>query len=313
MINAVTWGWNSARGHYKSKKAKESLKILLETIDLTHVIIAFGAVQTTAFSTDIDYESKYTPSFQEIRDIIGLIHKQGKKVILKPTINCLDGTWRAHINFFDVDVPCEPKWSEWFKSYNNYILNFAKLAQEEKCDIFVIGCEMVQTDRRENEWRNLIKEVKEIFDGKISYNCDKYQEGNVKWWDAVDIISSSGYYPMGTWNENLNRIKTIVEKFNKPFMFMEVGCPSKKNNGFLPNKWDMKNTPDLEEQKRFYQEMFFESEKSGFVKGYGLWDWPVKLYKLKDAHKNCDYSFYGKPAEDIINKHFNTGRKKCQI
>lgn len=313
MINAVTWGWNSAKGSYKTKKAKESLNILLKMPALTHVIIAFGAVQSTAFSTEIDYESKYTPTIQEIREIIKLIHKQGKKVILKPTVNCLDGTWRAHINFFDIDVPCEPKWSEWFESYENYIVEFAKLAQEENCNMFVVGCEMVQTDRREDQWRILIDKVRQVYTGQIAYNCDKYQEENIKWWDAVDIISSSGYYPLGTWNDNLDRIKKTVEKFNKPFMFMEVGCPSKKNNGILPNKWDMKNITDLDEQKKFYQEMFIECEKSGFVEGYGLWDWPVKLYKIENASKNCDYSFYGKPAEDIIKKHFNMGGKKCQI
>ena len=29
-----------------------------------------------------------------------------------------------------------------------------------------------------------------------SYNCDKYGEDHVNWWDAVDCIASSGYYPL---------------------------------------------------------------------------------------------------------------------
>ncbi|MNN23996.1 hypothetical protein D3C81_1374100 [compost metagenome] len=52
------------------------------------------------------------------------------KVCLKPIVNCADGTWRAHINFFDKDVPCEPKWSEWFRSYTAFILHYAVIAQE---------------------------------------------------------------------------------------------------------------------------------------------------------------------------------------
>ena len=68
-------------------------------------------------------------------------------VILKPMVNVSDGTWRAHINFFDMDVPCEPKWSDWFKSYNDFILHYADIAEETGCEMFVIGCELVNADR----------------------------------------------------------------------------------------------------------------------------------------------------------------------
>lgn len=306
MIKAVTWGWNNHRGSYQTKEAKISLSLLLSKINLSHVILAFGAVQKTAFSTEINYEGINTPSKEEIREIIREIHRNNKKVILKPTVNCLDGTWRAHINFFDIDVPCEPKWSEWFESYRNYILEFSKLAEEEKCEMLVIGCEMVQTDRRESEWRELIKSVRKHYSGLITYNCDKYQENNILWWDALDYISSSGYYPIGTWEQNLKRIEKVVKKFNKPFMFMEVGCPSIKDNGKFPNKWDMLRIPDIEEQRKFYEELFEECQLFKFVKGYGIWDWPVKLYDLNKAEKNCDYSFYGKPAEAVIIKNFSS-------
>jgi len=304
LINAVTWGWNSGKGDYVKEESIKSLELLLDRINLSHVIIAFGAVQATPFSIEIDFQSGFTPSIDEVRFIIKKIHKSGKKVILKPTINCLDGSWRAHINFFDKDVPCEPKWSEWFESYNKYILAYAKLAQEESCDVFVIGCEMVQTDRREIEWRQLTKNVRRIYEGKISYNCDKYQEGNVGWWDAVDIISSSGYYPLGTWKDNLLRIEKAVNHYKKPFIFMEIGCPSKKNNGQLPNKWYMKTIPDENEQNKFYEEMFCETKKFAFVNGYGLWDWSLRLYEERNAKFDCSYDFYGKKAEKTINKYF---------
>lgn len=304
MINAVTWGWNSGKGDYLKIESQESLELLLNRIPLSHVIVAFGAVQDTPFSTEINFQGEFTPSIDEVRLVIRKIHKSGKKVILKPTVNCLDGSWRAHINFFDVDVPCEPKWSEWFESYNKYILAYAKLAQEESCDVFVIGCEMVQTDRRELEWRQLIKCVRKEFIGKISYNCDKYQEENLSWWDAVDTISSSGYYPLGTWRDNLLRIEKAVNYYKKPFMFMEVGCPSKKNNGQLPNKWDMEELPDENEQYKFYEEMFCETKKFDFVNGYGLWDWSLKLYEENNGKFDCSYNFYGKKAEKIIKKYF---------
>ena len=52
--------------------------------------------------------------------------------------------------------------------------------------LFIAGCEMVQTERREAEWRKVIAAIRRKYDRPVSYNTDKYQEHNVKWWDAVD-------------------------------------------------------------------------------------------------------------------------------
>lgn len=57
------------------------------------------------------------------------------------------------------------------------------------------GCEMTMTEHREAEWRALIAAVRQQYHGPVSYNCDKYGEDHVNWWDAVDCIASSGYYP----------------------------------------------------------------------------------------------------------------------
>jgi hypothetical protein len=66
--------------------------------------------------------------------------------------------------------------------------------------MFIAGCEMVMTQRRDVEWRKLIADIKSVFTGPISYNTDKYQEEHVDWWDCVDVISSSGYYPITDWD-----------------------------------------------------------------------------------------------------------------
>ena len=59
--------------------------------------------------------------------------------------------------------------------------------------MFIAGCEMVQSEHRENEWRKLISDIRMIYHGPVTYNTDKYQEDNVTWWDCVDYICSSGY------------------------------------------------------------------------------------------------------------------------
>lgn len=232
-------------------------------------------------------------------------HQLGLKVCLKPVVNCADGTWRAHINFLSPDVPGEPTWSDWFKSYENYLLHYAKIAEETKCEMFCIGCEMVQADRWEHEWRSLIAKVREVYSGVITYNCDKYQEERITWWDAVDVISSSGYYPEHTWDKQIERIEQVVNKWNKPFFFMEAGCPSRLGSAAVPNDWGHQGEASMEEQDRYYQTMFAKLDHVPWFSGYMLWDWPAALYNQEEAATNDDYCFYGKKAEQTIREYYS--------
>ena len=228
-------------------------------------------------------------------------------VALKPTVNCRNGTWRAHINFFDEDVPCEPKWCNWFSSYTDFQLHFARIAEKAGCEMFIAGCEMVQTQRREAEWRKLIGDIKSVYSGPVSYNTDKYQEHNVSWWDCVDIISSSGYYPINDWENQLDRIEKVVKKFGKPFFFAESGCMSVKGSNLVPNDWSVKGDVDLQGQADWYKAMFAACEKRDWVKGFGVWDWAGRQYSVQDAMTHGGYDIYAKPAEQVVAEFY--GRK----
>ena len=215
FIKGVTFAPFVPSGCLGTEEAKESLVKMKERTGADFVILAPGAVQETPISEEIDFRSERTMTDAELIDTIRQVKSLGLRVALKPTVNCADGTWRGHIHFFDVDVPCEPKWGNWFASYTAFQLHYAKIAEEEGCELFIAGCEMVMTEIREKEWRKLIADIREVFHGPVSYNTDKYQEGHVNWWDAVDVISSSGYYPADNWENQLDRIEAVVKKFDR--------------------------------------------------------------------------------------------------
>ncbi|MET3832257.1 hypothetical protein ABIC86_003729 [Paenibacillus sp. DS2363] len=240
----------------------------------------------------------------ELVDMIRYARTLGLRVILKPTVNCTDGTWRAHINFFDIDVPCEPKWKDWFRSYTAFQKHYAAIAEQEKCEMFIVGCEMVQSERRDQEWREVIAGVREVYTGLVSYNTDKYQEDHVKWWDAVDVISSSGYYPIGDWEAQLDRIEQVIAPYGKPFFFAEAGCPSRSGSAQVPNDWGLEGEVNTEEQERFYEAMFRHVSQRDWVRGFGLWDWSAHLHAEKDALTDDGYGVYGKPAEQVIRRFY---------
>lgn len=273
------------------------------------VTLAFGALQDHPQATEIKFRQEPTVTDEEVRLTIRRAKELGLQVCLKPVVNCLNGTWRAHINFFDHEVPGEPSWAEWFRSYTEFMLHYATIAEEEGCELFCIGCEMVQTDKREAEWRELIAKIRGAYTGPITYNCDKYQEDRVVWWDAVDVISVSGYYPWDRWESQLDRIEAVVKRYNKPFLFMETGCPSREGSASLPNDWNWKGAPDEGEQDKFYEAMFAACSRRNWVGGFMLWDWPAKLYPREDASSNDNYYIYGKKAEARVTA-FYTERDK---
>lgn len=300
FIKGITFAPFARNGFLSRRETFESLDNLISRTNANLIILVPNGLQDTPQSEEIDFSSEATMSDEELIGVVEYAHKKGIKVALKPTANCRNGTWRAHINFFDEDVPCEPKWKNWFWAYTDFQLHYAEIAEKTGCELFIAGCEMVQSERREKEWRKLISDIRGVYSGLVSYNTDKYQEHNVKWWDCVDIISSSGYYPINDWENQLDRIEKVVRKFNKPFFFAECGCMSTKGSNLVPNDWSVRGDIDLEGQAAWYSAMFDACGRRDWVEGFAVWDWCGKQYPISKAETHGGYEIYGKPAEKVV-------------
>lgn len=308
-INGITFGFMSQRGDWQDPMSRESLRMMKEELAASHVILPITVTQAHPQSTKIDWQSDNVLIDAEVKGMIAYAQGIGLKVILKPMVNVADGTWRAHINFFDYDVPCEPTWSQWFDSYREYLNHYAKLAEETGCVMLVIGCELVNSDRREAQWRETISQIRQHYNGLLTYNCDKYQENNLTWWDAVDVISSSGYYPIDKWEQELDRIEQVVNHYQKPFFFCEVGCPSREGSQYLPNDWSFSGEVSMTAQTRWFEKMFTACDKRNWIQGFGIWDWKARLYSREMALKDDDYGVYGKPAAAIIREFYKSTKQ----
>jgi hypothetical protein len=221
VIKGVTWGWVARRGEYSSPAAADSMQKLAET-GATWVCIAFAATAPTYDAADFRWgdDAPDMASDADIRRAIQLARDNGLKVILKPTINCGDGTWRAWIRFFrpltdaeraegatGVDDPWgetptrregmavdEQKWSTWWRHFSNFLIHYAELAADENVEVLCLGCEMNSTEADEARWRQTIAAVRTKYSGLLTYNSNHGRERDLAWWDAVDLISISAYY-----------------------------------------------------------------------------------------------------------------------
>jgi len=296
----MTWGYPGKRGEWGTSAAAESMRLMRDRLGATWTTLAFCAYQSKAQSTTIGWRDAPTITDDELVWAIREAKKLGLKVIVKPMINVADGTWRAFIDFLYPDVAVEPKWSEWFAAYSEYLVHFAAIAEAEGADMFCVGCEQVKSDVMADEWRATIDAVRAVYSGAITYNCDKYQEDRVSWWDAVDVISASGYYPQGSWERELDRIERVVHAHGKPFLFLEGGCASRDGAPANPNDWAHEGAASEDAQDGWYRDMFAATAQRPWVGGFMFWDWKANLYAAEDASTNLDYGVFAKKAEATV-------------
>ncbi|MDR1688534.1 MAG: glycosyl hydrolase family 53 [Clostridiales bacterium] len=315
-IKGFTYGYGSRKGDLASAEAIRSQNLLYET-GVNWVCLAVAVAQKTFYSTEITFDFKRTPKDKEITETIKRAKCLGKKVCLKPILNCMDGMWRAYINFPDADMMGNDRyWDEWFESYTAFLLHYAQIAQDTQCEMFCVGCEMSGTERKEAKWREVIKSVREVYTGKLTYNTNHGNESRINWFDTVDYIGTSAYYPVASvpgaskeeminnWKKIAPKIEEVSRRFNKPVIFVEIGCRSAKGCAMMPWDFTHKEFPyDEDEQANFYDscmEVFSEKE---WFSGFFWWDWSTKIYETKEeAQNNTGFNIHLKKAEEVIKK-----------
>ncbi|KYG34441.1 glycosyl hydrolase family 53 [Alkalihalobacillus trypoxylicola] len=305
----MTYGWNSKRGDYRSEEAIESMKKLKET-GSEWIALSFYTFQETIYSTEIVFDYGYTVTDRDIEHAVLQAKQLGLKVCLKPVVNSRDGIWRARIGFPE---EASSYWDKWFYSYINFILHYAELAEELECEMFCIGCEMVNAEPHIEYWSQLIRAVRNIYKGPLIYNANHGKEENIDWFDQVDIIGTSAYYPVtekmgdseevmvSNWLKVREKMQRLHERFQKPILFAEIGCRSASGCSQMP--WDFEHTDlpfDEEEQAAFYSSVMRVFWDEPWFVGFFWWDWSTKLYKFNEAKENTGFDIYGKSAEVVL-------------
>ncbi|HOO08871.1 MAG TPA: hypothetical protein PKW06_02920 [Cyclobacteriaceae bacterium] len=239
------------------------------------------------------------------------------KTLLKPHL-WVRGGWPG-----EIEMPDAQSWNAWFANYRKFILHYARLAEANKIEILCIGTELSLASAHERKWRDLIKETRKVYSGKLTYaaNFNKEYE-RIKFWDALDFIGIQAYFPlsdkaepnteelMDNWLGHLRSIEEIHRKYNKPVLFTEIGYRSTKDAAIEPWKWPQENrdaVPSAETQARCYEAFFKSVWQKEWLAGAYFWKWyPHGGHALQDI----DFTPQGKLAEAIILKHFGNNHDR---
>ncbi len=307
-ISYVTW----QSGAFSTDSADAALKALSETGANWIALIVTG-YQDEVSSTTIYHDALKTPSDQDLIHVIGQARELGLNVMLKPHIDLLSDSehWRGQIgmNF------SESEWQEWFISYQDFVYHYATLAENERTEkgieiIFSIGTELVVASSRDSEWRQILEEVRDRFNGELVY-ASNWDEPGRDWWEELDYIGVDAYFPLWTtsdvpsvaelkdaWSPHVEMLEDLYKQYEIPLILTEIGYRSIRGAHDAPAQWQQHALVDLEEQAKLYQAALATFVGKEWLSGIYWWNWLVD--PNQGGPEDTDYTPYNKPAEQVL-------------
>ncbi|MEO0571613.1 MAG: hypothetical protein AAF039_07895 [Bacteroidota bacterium] len=248
--------------------------------------------------------------------VINELHAKGIKVHLKPHVWLGEG-WRSNI-----DYPSKGAWEVWFNSYRSRMLHYAKMAYLTKAELFCVGTELRTSIKVQPEaWKQLIKDIREVYDGPLTYAANWYDEyEHISFWNQLDYIGIQAYFPLTKdknpnletikmgWQPHVKTLAALAGKEGKPILFTEVGYKSEASATIKPWEWDdtfgvlYKKKSDRTQQLAF-EALFQELWDEDWFAGVYIWEWNTQS-KASNATTNLNFSPRFKPAENVIAKWF---------
>jgi hypothetical protein len=287
----ANWGYGSSLARSQLERIRG---LGADSIAIVPYVFTRAPQETTIrFRTD-ETDSRVVRTIQEAK-------QAGLRVTLKPHLWA--GRFTGEIAFED-----ESRFNDWFAEYRAWILHSARLAQLHDVDLLSIGNELGGVTTHEAAWRELIRSVRRIYQGEVTYaaNWDREFEA-VKFWDELDYIGVNFYFPLvqdggipapGSPRllELSGRLRTLSSRYGKPLLFTEVGFPSISTAATEP--WRETNAPlDLELQRRCYETVFQAFAGEPWFTGMYWWKWPTHG---RGGPFDPTYNPIGKPALDVV-------------
>ncbi len=247
-----------------------------------------------------------------VRTCIEMAHAGGMKVMLKPQVY-IPGSWPGSLDFDKTE-----DWEKWEAAYEKYILPMAVLADSAKVDLFCVGTEFaVAVVKRPDFWRGLIRKIRDVYHGQITYCATWADYQNTPFWDQVDYIGLSAYFPLvptatpdvdslrSAWRPVREQLRSFsAQHENKPILFTEYGYLSVDSAGW--RTWELENGVESRAINQAAQANCLEALLSTFQAepwwaGGFLWKWFPNM-QGHEGYPERDYTPQGKLGEGVLRK-----------
>jgi hypothetical protein len=258
-----------------------------------------------------------TPTDDALVSGVNYIKSKGMNVAFNMFIDCNCGNWRAEIDPGDRN--------QFFASYSNYIQKYSKIAQTNGISYINLGTELAKLTgpqygwQNTQKWRDLISTTRSNYSGKLTYGGNwgaPYEElSKIEFWNDLDYIGISAYFDLSkdeipsvatlqnAWaNVNNYALQPLINRWNKPIMFTEIGYRSVNQAGNSPGDWSRPAYFMEDGQANAFEAMFSYFDDKSFLAGVNIWD--VNSDPNYGGQGNVDYTFVNKKAEPVVKKWF---------
>lgn len=298
----------------RDKATQEHMDVVL-TVNANHAaVMPFGFIRDISspeitFDTDRQWfgETK-TGAIQYIE----MLHKNSIKVMVKPQIWIWKGEFTGTLT-----MKTEEDWVKLESAYDTFILTYAEMAEEANAEIFCIGTELEQfVKNRPDYWRELIKKVRKVYKGKLTYAANWDEYSRTPFWENVDYIGIDAYFPLSEektpsvemlkkgWQRWKIKIKELSLAKNKPVLFTEFGYRSMDFTAKKPWLVDRNEEQvNLDGQSNALKAVFEEFWNEDWFAGGYFWKWFMHHEKAGGDQDNR-FTPQNKPAGQVITEFY---------
>ncbi|MEM0996523.1 MAG: hypothetical protein AAGN35_05575 [Bacteroidota bacterium] len=295
---------------YASASATQSLKYTAEQLhsNVTAIVPYTGMGNPNRPSYLPIANGAGTENDESIIHCLYSARQAGLASLLKPQVWLQEG-WPG-----SVEMKNSADWDAFIRYYYRWMRHYALLGEMHGADALCIGVEFQEaTLQRPEDWKTLIRKLKGIFHGPVTYaaNWGREFEG-LQIAEELDFIGLNCYYPLSDQEKVsdqeldrgfarvMNKIEAVARKWNKPIVFTEIGFPSIAAPWREPHAEPRDRPPSATDQARCYAAMIRALQDRDWCGGVYLWKWP--------AYPNADGSWervrgftpLGKPAEAMV-------------
>jgi hypothetical protein len=241
-----------------------------------------------------------------VRHVVSLARKHGLKVLLKPHVDVVDGTDRAHIAPADRDA--------WFRSYRQFINHYAGLATELAVEQLAVGTELATLSDDRGRWLSVVTDVRSAYRGPLVYAANHDEYSTVAFWDAVDLVGIDAYWPLRVeptadvaqlehaFAAQRDDLAAFAARVGRRILFTEAGFASQRGAVTAPWSATVSRQPAQDEQAAAYQALLATFTGQAWWAGVFWWVWSVEDGRGAGQLTAIDHSVRGKTAESVLRR-----------
>jgi hypothetical protein len=193
----------------------------------------------------MDFEAPFEVNRAAVLRVIAQAHARGLRVLLVPHLWLEAGGWRG-----EIDPGSEQGWARWFASYERFVAQWARVAEQGGAEMFSLGVEMKSSSQtRPTQWFRVIDAIRAEYRGMLTYSANWDEVPRVAFWDRIDVVGINAFYPLAehegaglpVLREGARRraqeLAAWAEREGRVVMFTEFGYTARPDPAVRPWEW----------------------------------------------------------------------------